>query len=157
MVKIKVIAVGKVKEKYYSEALNEYAKRLSRYCDIKIVEVKEENFLKEPNESQKLEILKLEAEHIKKEIKGYLMITAIEGKKFSSVDFSKKIDSIKNVNSEISIVIGGSYGVDDSIKQMAQEKISFSDMTFPHTLFRVLILEQLYRAFSILNDGKYHK
>ena len=157
MVKIKVIAVGKVKEKYYSEALNEYAKRLSRYCDIKIVEVKEENFLKEPNESQKLEILKLEAEHMKKEIKGYLMITAIEGKKFSSVDFSKKIDSIKNVNSEISIVIGGSYGVDDSIKQMAQEKISFSDMTFPHTLFRVLILEQLYRAFSILNDGKYHK
>lgn len=157
MVKIKVIAVGKVKEKYYSEALNEYAKRLSRYCDIKIVEVKEENFLKEPNESQKLEILKLEAEHIKKEIKGYLMVTAIEGKKFSSVDFSKKIDSIKNVNSEISIVIGGSYGVDDSIKQMAQEKISFSDMTFPHTLFRVLILEQLYRAFSILNDGKYHK
>ena len=157
MVKVKVIAVGKVKEKYYSEALNEYAKRLSRYCDIKIVEVKEENFLKEPNESQKLEILKLEAEHIKKEIKGYLMVTAIEGKKFSSVDFSKKIDSIKNVNSEISIVIGGSYGVDDSIKQMAQEKISFSDMTFPHTLFRVLILEQLYRAFSILNDGKYHK
>jgi 23S rRNA (pseudouridine1915-N3)-methyltransferase len=157
MVKIKVIAVGKVKEKYYSEALNEYSKRLSRYCDIKIVEVKEENFLKEPNESQKLEILKLEAEHIKKEIKGYLMVTAIEGKKFSSVDFSKKIDSIKNVNSEISIVIGGSYGVDDSIKQMAQEKISFSDMTFPHTLFRVLILEQLYRAFSILNDGKYHK
>ena len=157
MVKIKVIAVGKVKEKYYSEALNEYSKRLSRYCDIKIVEVKEENFLKEPNEAQKLEILKLESEHIKKEIKGYLMVTAIEGKKFSSVDFSKKIDSIKNVNGEISIVIGGSYGVDDSIKQMAQEKISFSDMTFPHTLFRVLILEQLYRAFSILNDGKYHK
>ena len=157
MLKVKIIAVGKIKEKYFQDAILEYSKRLSRYAKFSIVEVKEENYVQEPNESEKLEILYREGVNIKKELSGYVIAMCIEGKKLSSVDLAKIIDNVKNVSSEICFIIGGSYGIDESVKKLADLKLSISDMTFPHTLFRVVLSEQIYRAFSILNDGKYHK
>ncbi len=157
MLKVKIISVGKIKEKYYIDAISEYSKRLSRYAKFSIVEVKEENFVQEPNESEKLEILSREGANIKKELGGYIIAMCIEGKKLSSTDLSKVIDKIKNTSSEICFIIGGSYGIDESIKKLADLKLSISDMTFPHTLCRVILTEQIYRAFSIINDGKYHK
>lgn len=157
MLKVKVVAVGKIKEKYFIDAISEYSKRLSRYVNFSIVEVKEENFVMEPNDSEKAEILRREGANIKKELSGYIVAMCIEGKKLSSENLAITLDKIKNTNSEITFVIGGSYGIDASIKSLANLKLSISDMTFPHTLCRVLITEQIYRAFSILNDGKYHK
>ena len=157
MLKVKIIAVGKIKEKYFTDAILEYSKRLSRYVKFSIVEVKEENFIQEPNESEKLEILSREGANIKKELNGYVIAMCIEGKKLSSTELSKVIDKIKNTSSEVCFIIGGSYGIDESVKKLADLKLSISDMTFPHTLCRVMLTEQIYRAFSILNDGKYHK
>lgn len=157
MIKVNVVAVGKVKEKYFLDAIEEYKKRLSKFCQLKIIEVKEENFCSEPNDLERLEIMKREAVSITKELKGYVIALAIEGKKFSSEEFSKTIDRIKNTDSEITFVIGGSYGIDQKVKDSAKLKMSFSDMTFPHTLARVMLVEQLYRAFTISVDGKYHK
>ena len=157
MIKVKIIAVGKIKERYYIEAIAEYAKRLSRYCDFSIIEVKEENFVKEPNSQEILEILKREGENIKKHLSGHIIAMCIEGKTCSSVGLSDKIKQITNNTSEICFVIGGSYGIDESVKKLSSEKLSISDMTLPHTLCRVVLSEQIYRAFSIINDGKYHK
>lgn len=157
MLKVKIVAVGKIKEKYFIDAINEYAKRLSRYANFSIVEVKEENFVIEPNDSEKAEILRREGANIKKELSGYIVAMCIEGKKLSSVDLANSLDKIKNSNSEITFIIGGSYGIDESVKKLTNLKLSISDMTFPHTLCRVLLVEQIYRAFSIINDGKYHK
>ncbi len=157
MIKVKIVAVGKVKEKYFLEAIKEYEKRLSRYAEFKIVEVKEENFVSEPNEAQKQEILKKEANNLKKELKGFIVAMCIEGKKYDSVGFSKLISEVKKQSGELTLVIGGSYGLSDEIKGIANLKMSVSDMTFPHTLFRVMLVEQLYRAFSIEAEGKYHK
>ena len=157
MVKINVVAVGKIKESYFQEAVLEYKKRLSKFCDLKIIEVKEENFTKEPNESERLSIMKKEGALISKELKGHIIAMAIEGKKYSSVEFSNLLEKIKNESGEITFVIGGSYGIDEEIKSKAKTKMSFSDMTFPHTLARVMLVEQLYRAFTISADGKYHK
>lgn len=157
MLKVKIVAVGKIKEKYFIEAISEYAKRLSRYVNFSIVEVKEENFVMEPNESEKAEILRREGANIKKELAGYVVAMCIEGRKLSSVDLANTFSKIQNANSEITFVIGGSYGIDERVKSLANLKLSVSDMTFPHTLCRVLLVEQIYRAFSIINDGKYHK
>ena len=157
MVKIKIIAVGKVKEKYFVDACNEYLKRLTRYANVSIVEVKEENFVNEPSELEIEQILKKEGANIIKELKGEVYVLAIEGKKYSSVEFSRLIKKSRDGVGEISIVIGGSYGVANEVKKLANGLISFSDMTFPHTLARVIAVEQLYRAFNILSDGRYHK
>ena len=155
--KVRVIAVGKVKEKYFLEACGEYLKRLTRYADVSVIEVKEENFVTEPSQSEIEQILKKEGANILKEIKGEVFVLAIEGKKYSSVEFSKLIKKSRDGVGEISLVIGGSYGVANEVKKIASGLISFSDMTFPHTLARVMILEQLYRGFNILSDGRYHK
>lgn len=157
MIKVNVVAVGKVKEKYYQEAVNEYVKRLSRYAQVTVKEVKEFNFNKEPSESEIKEILRREGEEISRELKGAVVVMAIEGEKHSSVSFSKFINNLKDKCGEITFVIGGSYGIDKEIKNRADYKISFSDMTFPHTLYRVMLVEQIYRAFTISADGKYHK
>lgn len=157
MMKIKIAVVGKIKEKYYQEACAEYLKRLSRFASVSVVEVKEENFVTEPNDSEIGVIIKKEGASIKKELKGSVYVMAIEGKKYSSENFSKLIEKIKNSSGEATIVIGGSYGVDDEIKSKADGLISMSDMTFPHTLARVMLLEQLYRGFSILSNSRYHK
>lgn len=157
MVKVNIIAVGKVKEDYFSKAISEYVKRLSRYCKLNIIEVKEKNLVTEPNSAEISEILKRESEEIKKELKGYTVAMAIEGKKLSSKALASLIEKASNSHGEITFIIGGSYGIDSAVKNSCCEAVSFSEMTFPHTMFRVMLVEQIYRAFTILNDGKYHK
>ncbi len=156
MFKVKIIAVGKIKEEYFQQAVAEYVKRAGRYAEVKIVEVKEENFCAEPSDKEKEMILEKEGEGILKEVKGRVFALAIEGKKISSEGLKDLIKKSKDAGEELTFIIGGSYGLADKVKRGAT-LVSFSDMTFPHTLFRVMLTEQIYRAFNIMEGGKYHK
>ncbi len=156
MIKIRLVAVGKVKEKYYAEAIAEYKKRLSRFCDYEIIEVREENYEKF-SAGDIPKILAIEGGRISEAVKGYAIALAVDGEKYSSTAFADLISKLAaSGKSEITFIIGGSYGIDERIKSAAK-KISFSDMTFPHTLMRVVFTEQLYRAFTIINNTEYHK
>ncbi len=157
MVKVKIVAVGKVKEKYFLDGINEYAKRLKRFCQFSIVEVAEENYDKA--QGKMLDVIKeKEAERILPNLKGFVFAMAIEGEKFSSENFAKKIKNLTDDGvGEITFVIGGSYGLSDKVKKKANKLISFSDMTFPHTLFRLMLCEQIYRAYTINEGTAYHK
>lgn len=150
---IKLITVGQIKEKYLKDAIEEYKKRISKYTNIEIIEVKDEGLVEEEKAKNK------EAEKIIKHIsdKDYLITLEIEGNQMTSIDFAKKIDNILIENSNIVFIIGGSYGLSDEIKNKAKLHLSFSKMTFPHQLFRVLLLEQIYRAYKINNNESYHK
>ena len=150
---IKIITVGQIKEKYLQDAINEYKKRLSKYTNIEVIEVKDEGLVEE------VKAIKLEAEKIKKHIndRDYIVTLEIEGKQMTSVEFANKIDNILIENSNIDFIIGGSYGLSDDIKNMSRLHLSFSKMTFPHQLFRVLLLEQINRAYKINNNESYHK
>ncbi len=150
---MKIIAVGTIKETYLKEALTEYKKRLSKYTNLEIIEVKDEGLV------DKDKALFLEAEKIKKHLsaKDYLITLEIEGEELTSPSFAKKLQSILIENSNITFIIGGSYGLANEIKNMAKLHLSFSKMTFPHQLFRVLLLEQIYRAYKINNNESYHK
>ena len=150
---IKIICVGKIKEKYLVEAIEEYKKRISRYTKLEIIELKDYSI----DDINK--VLELEKEQIERYIgtKDYVITMEIEGEQTSSEKFAEKIDSILNINSNITFIIGGSYGLDISIKKRANYHLSFSKMTFPHQLFRVLLLEQIYRAYKINNNESYHK
>ena len=159
MIKINVIAVGKVKEKYFQNGIGEYAKRLKGVCEFKITEIEEENY-KKVSDSLIEEIKLKEGKKILSSVdfKGYVFAMAIEGKKLSSVNFAKEIKKLgDNGTGVISFIIGGSYGLSDEVKKRADKLISFSDMTFPHTLFRLILVEQIYRAFSINGGTPYHK
>ncbi len=157
MVKVNLVAVGKVKEKYFADGIAEYAKRLSRFCQFNIVEVAEENYLK-VDEALINVIKEKEAERIIPHLRGYVVSMAIEGKKTSSRGFADKLSKVVDGgNGVITFVIGGSYGLADRIKAKSNELMSFSDMTFPHTLFRLMLTEQIYRAFSINGGSAYHK
>lgn len=157
MIKVNVVAVGKVKEKYFADGIAEYSKRLSRYCEFKITEVAEENYQK-ADEALINVIKEKEGERIIPHLKGYVYAMAIEGKKTSSERFAAVIKSLCDKgNGVITFVIGGSYGLSDAVKDRADELLSFSDMTFPHTLFRLMLTEQIYRAFSINGGSAYHK
>ena len=149
---IRIICVGKIKEKYLEDAILEYEKRIGKYCKLEIIEVKDENF----DESKTL--LK-ERDSIMKYVqdKDYIITMEIDGNQISSKEFAKKIDSIQSTNSNITFIIGGSYGLHPDIKELSNYKLSFSKMTFPHQLFRVILLEQIYRAFKINNNETYHK
>jgi 23S rRNA (pseudouridine1915-N3)-methyltransferase len=157
MIKVNVIAVGKVKEKYFREAVEEYSKRLSRFCELNVIEVKEENFTTKPSALDAKKIIEREGEDIAKKVKGRVVAMCIEGEKISSVKLGKMLSECVSKGEEISFVIGGSYGISESVKKLADDKISFSDMTFPHTLFRVMLLEQVYRGFMIEAGADYHK
>lgn len=157
MIKVNVVAVGKVKEKYFADGINEYAKRLSKYCDFTIVEVAEENYSK-TDEGIIKQIKEKEGERILSHLKGKVFVMAIEGKKLSSQNLAKTIKQLTDSGEGVlTFVIGGSYGVSDVVKNKADALLSFSDMTFPHTLFRLMLTEQLYRAFSINGGSAYHK
>ena len=159
LVKINVIAVGKVKENYFLDGIKEYSKRLSSYCEFKIFELEEENY-KKVSTSLIEEIKEKEGKKILSQIdnKGFVIAMAIEGKKCSSIDFAKEIKKIvDNGNGVINFIIGGSYGLSNEVKKRADKLLSFSDMTFPHTLFRLMLVEQIYRAFSINGGTPYHK
>lgn len=150
---IKLIVVGSIKETYLKAAIEEYKKRLTKYTNLEIIEVKDEGLLDDAKTLQK------EAEKIKKHLteKDYIITLEIEGKELSSKEFAQKLDQIFIENSNIVFIIGGSYGLSQSIKEKASLHLSFSKMTFPHQLFRILLLEQLYRAYKIMNNEKYHK
>ncbi len=159
MVKINIIAVGKVKEKYFLDGISEYAKRLNGLCEFKITEIEEENYKKVSNALIE-EIKNKEGKKIlsSNDFKGYVFAMAIEGKKFSSPDFAREIKKLADGGKGvITFVIGGSYGLSDEVKKRADKLISFSDMTFPHTLFRLMLTEQIYRAFCINAGTPYHK
>ena len=157
MIKINLVAVGKVKEEYFFNGIKEYAKRLSRFCEFKIIEVEEENYTK-VDEGLIKNILEKEAERILPHLKGYVITFEIQGKKFSSETFAEKLKSlIDNGTGVITFVIGGSYGMSKKVKEKASCSLSFSDMTFPHTLFRLMVTEQIYRAFTINSGTAYHK
>ena len=150
---IKIICIGKIKEKFYVDATKEYLKRLSKYTKIEIVEI-EDIYDKNINI-----IKKKEKEKILLNIKDkdYVITLEINGNKLSSLDLSKKIESISLINSNIVFVIGGSYGIDNEVSNRSNFKLSFSDLTFPHQLFRIMLLEQIYRCFKIKNNESYHK
>lgn len=149
--KIKVVCVGNIKEEFYRSAIAEYSKRLQKFCKLEIIEVKQGKF---DNENAKVE----EYQDLQQHIEGYVVCLAIEGAQMTSVDFASKIKQIGvQGNSTITFVIGGSFGIDDRVKQRANLLLSFSKMTFPHQLFRVILLEQIYRAFNILQNSPYHK
>lgn len=150
---IKVICVGKIKEKFYRDAVEEYLKRLSKYTKLQMIEVDDISGSNEKITMAKEKNLILK--HINQ--KDYLITLEIEGHKFSSVELSEKINQILSINSNITFVIGGSNGLDEEIKKLSNLKLSFSDLTFPHQLFRVMLLEQIYRSFKIINNETYHK
>lgn len=156
MIKINLITVGDIKEKYLKDAINEYLKRLSKFAKVSIIEIKE-NAPKTNNPNDIEQNLKKDANLILKHIKGYPIALDVLGKMITSEEFSKKIDKLSLTTSEISFIIGASNGIHSSIKDICKEAISFSKMTFPHQLMRVIFLEQLYRAFTIINNISYHK
>lgn len=157
---IDIICVGKIKEKFYKDAIDEYCKRLSKFAKINIFEVKDEKTPDNASEKEERLILEKEALRIEKYITqdSYKYILCIEGKIRSSEDFSKNITSNElNGKSHIQFIIGGSLGLDNNIKKLADDRISFSLMTFPHQLMRVILLEQIYRAYKIKTGEPYHK
>lgn len=152
MLKINILCVGNLKDKFFIEASGEYIKRLSRFCVCNIKELKEYTNLNNIEQ-----IKQAEGQEIINNIKGYVILLDVKGMLISSEDLAAKIENISQQNSEITFVIGGSYGVSEEVKQKANQIISVSKMTFPHRLFRVMLLEQIYRAFTIINNISYHK
>ena len=158
--KITVLCVGKIKEKYFTGAIEEYSKRLSRYCKPEIIEVADEKTPDGCSDALEQQIKAKEGERIKSALKGdeYVISLAIEGKKLDSVAFAEKLEQIQvNGSSTIAFIIGGSLGLDKSILKESDYLLSFSDMTFPHQLMRVILCEQVYRCFRIINGEPYHK
>ena len=159
MLNINVICVGKIKEKYLKDAIDEYSKRLSRYCKLKITELSDEKIPDKLNASLENDIKEKECakilNHIKKD--SYIIALDLKGTQFSSEDFSKKLDNLSMENSNITFIIGGSLGLTTSLLNSCDLKICFSKMTFPHQLIRVFLLEQIFRAFKISNGETYHR
>ena len=155
-----VIALGKLKEKYLADAVKEYSKRLSVYGKVNIIELNPVRLPDNPSQAEIASALNKEAEEIKKKIPSgsYIFTLCIEGKEKSSEKFAEEIKSAGlNGKSNITFIIGSSFGLSEEIKKLADNRLSFSPMTFPHQLMRVMLLEQIYRAFQINNNGKYHK
>lgn len=160
MLNVTILAVGKIKEKFLSDAIDEYSKRLGRYCRLEVIRVKDDPTPDNPTDKERDIVLKREGERLIEKIpKGaYIIPLCIEGKQKSSEEFAKTMSDIPSGGkSEVVFIIGGSMGLWDRIKDMADIKLSFSKMTFPHQLMCVILLEQLYRAFNISGGGKYHK
>ena len=160
MLNVTILAVGKIKEKFLSDAIDEYSKRLGRYCRLEIIRVKDDPTPDNPTDKERDIVLKREGERLIEKIpKGaYIIPLCIEGKQKSSEEFAKIMSDIPSGGkSEVVFIIGGSMGLWDRIKDMADIKLSFSKMTFPHQLMCVILLEQLYRAFNISGGCKYHK
>lgn len=158
--KITILAVGKMKEKYFADAVLEYKKRLSRYCRLEIIEVADEKTPDHASKQEEEQIRRKEGERLKKYIKdgAYVISLAIEGNQYSSEAFSKKIHKLgMERESHIIFIIGGSIGLASDILKESKELLSFSQMTFPHQLMRVVLLEQIYRGYRIMNGEPYHK
>ncbi len=158
MLNVKIITVGKLKEKFLREACEEYLKRLKRFCNISVVELDEYRLPDAPSEKEIEKALDAEGENILKSISGYVIPLCIEGRQLSSEGLAEKIENIPLIGkSSLSFIIGSSFGLSEKVKAKADFKLSMSEMTFPHQLARVMLLEQIYRAFQINGGGKYHK
>jgi 23S rRNA (pseudouridine1915-N3)-methyltransferase len=158
--RITVICVGKIKEKYFTLGIEEYKKRLSRYCKLDIIEVPDEKTPDNASAAEEILIKKKEGERILKNVKdgAYVIALAIEGKMLTSEELSEKIESLGiNGDSNVVFIIGGSLGLDDEVLKRAEYKLSFSKMTFPHQMMRMILLEQVYRGYRIMKGEPYHK
>lgn len=153
---INIVCIGKVKEKYIIDGINEFLKRMQSFAKIKIIELKESG-----NDNNRSSSIEKESEEILKtleKIGGYNIVLAIKGKNYSSEEMASEIEKITvNGDSTINFIIGGSYGLSESVLKNSKMHLSFSKMTFPHQLMRLILVEQIYRWFSIINNGKYHK
>jgi 23S rRNA (pseudouridine1915-N3)-methyltransferase len=160
MTKITILGVGKLKEKFLSDAVREYDKRLKRFAIVNIIELKDEPHKDQLSKKELESIKEIEGKKILEKIPSNSFVIALDilGVSFSSETFAQKILELQTyVSSHLTFIIGGSNGISDEVLKKADLRISFSKMTFPHQLMRVILYEQLYRAFSILNNGKYHK
>ena len=158
--KITILTVGKIKEKYLKDAIVEYATRLSRYCKLEIVEVADEKTIENASQVLETQIRDKEAERLMKYIRedAYVITLEIKGKQLTSEELSEKINQLGiQGKSHIIFVIGGSIGLGDEILKRSDYALSFSKMTFPHQLMRVILLEQIYRSYRIINGEPYHK
>ena len=159
MIKITLITLGKLKEKYLRDAVEEYAKRLSRYCKLDIIELSPVTLSDNPSQSEIDTALLKEAEAIEKRIPDDSVVTAlcVEGKSNTSEQLAEFVEKNTNEGKNMCFIIGSSFGLSDTVKQKSNLKLSLSAMTFPHQLFRVMLLEQIYRAFKINEGSTYHK
>lgn len=156
---ITILSVGKIKDKWFAAAQGEYEKRISRFAKLRIVELADEAAPKNASAKDIENLMKKEGERIIAAIpkETTLIVLTPEGKEMDSPDFAKLIGSYQDMGRSLTFVIGGSYGIDKAIKAMAAHRVSFSMMTFPHRLFRIMLVEQIYRAFKILGGEEYHK
>ena len=158
--KIKLICVGKLKEKYLSDGMNEYLKRLSAYCDVEVIEVGDERIPENPSLAEEMIVKAKEGRRILDKVKqdDYMILLDVQGKEVDSIQFAESIeDCMLHGKSTIDFVIGGSLGHGEDVLTRANKRISFSKMTFPHQLMRVILAEQIYRAFKIIRKETYHK
>ncbi|ADO82284.1 protein of unknown function DUF163 [Ilyobacter polytropus DSM 2926] len=156
MISVNLICVGKIKEKYIKNGIDEFLKRMSLYAKVKIIELKEDG--NDSNRKQSLEKESMEIIKTAEKNKGYNVLLDIGGKNLSSEEMSKEIERLTVTGtSTINFIIGGSYGVSEEVRKISQMRLSFSKMTFPHQLMRLILMEQIYRWFSIFNNSKYHK
>ena len=157
---ITVICIGKLKEKYWTAAIDEYSKRLKGYCNLDIIELKEARLPDKAGPAEELAVKEAEGEELLKKIKDnqYVITLEVKGKMLSSEKLAEKIDALGlEGNSNVVFVIGGSLGLSAAVSKRANFKLSFSEMTFPHQMMRVILLEQVYRAFKINRNEAYHK
>ena len=157
--RITILAVGKLKEKYLSDAVSEYTKRLSRFCSIEIIEIKDERIPENASQKELLSVLDKEGDAILARLpkNSFKIAMCIEGRQVASTEFSEIIDKIKLESSEIVFIIGGSLGLSERVKSACDMRISFGKITLPHQLMRVVLPEQIYRAFKISSGESYHK
>ena len=158
--RVSILCVGKVKEKFYRDAIDEFSKRLSRYCKLEIIEVPDEKTQEQASDTEIAIVKEKEGERLLKHIRedAYVVCLCIDGKLLDSEELSRKIEQLGITGtSHIYFVIGGSLGLADSVVKRADYKLSFSKMTFPHQLMRVILLEQIYRSYRIMNNEPYHK
>ena len=159
MLGISIICVGKLKESYLRQAIEEYSKRMKPLCKLSIIELPEERVGDNPSDAEIRHTVTAESDRILSKVgKGdYVIAMCVEGKNISSEELSEKLEEISMTHSTVDLIIGGSWGLSDTLKQRADFKLSMGKMTFPHQLFRLMLLEQLYRAFQISKGTKYHK
>lgn len=159
MIKLTFITLGKLKEKYLRDAVEEYKKRLSRYCNLDIIEIEPVKLPEKPSENEINQALEKEALEINKRIPkdSAVFSLCIEGKELSSEEFANKLQNLSNMGKSLTFIIGSSYGLSPKVKSESDLRLSVSKMTFPHQLFRVMLLEQIYRAFKINEGSAYHK
>lgn len=157
---IKIVCVGKLKEKYFKDAIAEYQKRLGRFAKIEIVQVPDEKAPEKLSEAQQEQVKELEGDRILSKIKEreYVYVTAIKGKERTSEEFAKELSDLALYgHSDVTFVIGGSLGTSQAVNKRADDLISFGKLTLPHQLMRVVLIEQIYRGFMINNGSPYHK